>query len=131
MRKERDSMIRMFLRIFERENTMRTTRFLCLIFFISLLLLVHAADAPAQTPPGAYPKVQQKVSKFNCSVDKTGIAVCQRLAPAGKFEGQSGVYTQKFAKGKPCRWKCKMEQGVEICRGSGSECNGKIPPHWQ
>lgn len=112
---------------------MKAVRFLCLAFFVCSLMAVYAVSTQAapQTPAGkveAPMKVQPKSVQFNCAKDASGTTICKRTAPAGKT---GGVYTDKAAtKGRACRWKCTMEQGVEVCRGSGNECNGKVPPHW-
>jgi len=116
---------------------MKVIRFLCLVFFVCSLLAVYAVStqaAPPQTPAGkieAPLKIQPKSPQFNCTKDASGTTICKRQAPMGKVEGKGGVYAEKTTKGRACRWKCTMEQGVEVCRGSGNECNGKVPPHWQ
>lgn len=102
---------------------MKVSRFLCLVLLACSLPVVIAADyAFAQTG---------QVRKFNCAKDRGGITFCQRVAPAGRFTGQEGVYADRSATGKACKWKCKTAQGVETCQGSGSECTGKTPPHWR
>jgi len=102
---------------------MKVTRFLCLVVFACSLAVVIAADyASAQTG---------QARKFNCAKDRSGITFCQRVAPAGRFAGQEGVYADRSATGKSCKWKCKTAQGAEVCQGSGPECTGKTPPHWK
>ena len=57
-----------------------------------------------------------------CSTSKSNVTTCKR--PVG----------QEARAMKQCRWKCSVScpggQCVEICRGSGKECNGKTPPGW-
>ena len=56
---------------------------------------------------------------------------CQDVPKHGRVCVPAGETTAKAVGARKCTWKCIMERGVEVCRGSGSECNGKIPPHWK
>ncbi len=90
------------------------------ILAASTFLLLHTAllspaaaaeqGAPAKAPEAAY----------DCKTDKAKATVCKRQV------------SQELR--KQCRWRCSTScphgQCVEICRGSGQECNGKIPPGW-
>ncbi len=55
-----------------------------------------------------------------CSMSKSNVTTCKRPS------------TQEAR--RQCRWKCGVEckggDCIEICRGSGKECNGKTPPGW-
>ncbi len=66
-------------------------------------------------------KTQDSTSQ-GCSTSKSNVTTCKR---------QVG---QEARAQKQCRWKCSVScpggQCVEICRGSGKECNGKTPPGW-
>ncbi len=62
-------------------------------------------EAPLKVPPEIRP-----VGLF--IKDASGTTICQRPAPMGKA---GGVYAEKATKGRSCRWKCTMEQGVEVC----------------
>jgi len=56
---------------------------------------------------------------------------CQDVPKHGTVCVPSGEIAAKAAGGRKCIWKCTIERGVEVCRGSGPECNGKIPPQWK
>jgi hypothetical protein len=76
------------------------------------------------------PLVADPQAKIDCSKDPSGNTVCKRPAPP--HQGSS-VVTQpqtKAAGKKPCKFTCTVEQGVEICRGNGPQCDGQIPYHW-
>ena len=103
---------------------MKVLRFLCLVLLVCSLSVVIAADRCSAQTTG-------EVKKFVCAKDRAGITFCKRVAPAGRFSGQEGVYADRSATGKSCKWKCKTAQGVETCQGSGSECTGKTPPHFR
>lgn len=64
----------------------------------------------------------QDVTDQSCRTNKSNVTLCKR------------PLAQEAGARKPCRWKCRTEcsggQCIEICRGSGRECNGKIPPGW-
>lgn len=55
-----------------------------------------------------------------CGTSKSNVTTCKR--PVAQDARRQ------------CRWKCSVScpggQCVEICRGSGKECNGKTPPGW-
>ena len=55
-----------------------------------------------------------------CSTNKSNVTTCKR--PSSQDARRQ------------CRWKCGVEckagDCIEICRGSGKECNGKTPPGW-
>jgi hypothetical protein len=108
----------------EKEDAMRSARYCLAILACLLPVLIAPFHAAAQT------SVQQTMKKFNCAKDRSGVTFCQRVAPAGRYSGQEGVYTEK-SEGKTCKWKCRTEQGIETCQGSGPECAGKAPPHWR
>ncbi len=96
-----------------------------LVFSICLFsVLLAAGDGFAGTT------VQQQTKRAACAKDRSGALYCQRVAPPGRPAGHEGVYTEK-SEGKVCKWKCKTEQGIETCQASGSECSGKMPPHWR
>ncbi|RPI79675.1 MAG: hypothetical protein EHM45_01975 [Desulfobacteraceae bacterium] len=99
---------------------MKLTRFLCLAFLVcAFMAVVYTGDTSSQT-------TQPGTSQYKCTKDSSGNPVCERKTPPEM------IYTNAPDKaGKTCKWRCRMEQGVEVCRGSGPECNGKIPPHWQ
>ena len=86
----------------------------CIFLSMNVVLLPDAAaaeqGAPAKTPEAAY----------DCQPDKAKATVCKRTVSQDAR--------------RQCRWKCstscKGGQCVEICRGSGQECNGKSPPGW-
>lgn len=107
---------------------MKAARLIYLTFFVCSLLPVTAVGVSGQTPL----KVQQRAVQSNCIKDRNGIKICQRLSPGGKIEGQTGIYTEKAAKGKSaCKWRCTTARGIETCSGSGPECDDKYPPHWR
>lgn len=87
-------------------------RAISLLFAACSLLLLPAADAAAQAA--------QSGAAYECKAGKTNVTTCKRPS------------TQEAK--KQCRWKCSVScpggQCVEICRGSGKECNGKSPPGW-
>lgn len=56
---------------------------------------------------------------------------CQDVPEHGRVCVPAGEMAAKAVGSRKCSWKCIMERGVEVCRGSGPECNGKIPPHWK
>lgn len=115
---------------------MRKVCFVFMVVFVFSVFMAYAAFsfAAPQAPTGkveAFPKVEQNAGQFNCMKDPEAGAICKRPAGAmGKVEKEI-IVTEKAGKGKPCKWKCTMEQGVEICRGNGPQCDGKIPPHSQ
>ncbi len=108
----------------KKEDAMRSVHCYLAVLACSMFVLIAQYHAAAQVP------VQQTMKKYNCAKDRSGVIFCQRVAPAGRFSGQEGVYTEKSG-GKICKWKCRTEQGVETCQGSGLECNNKTPPHWK
>ncbi|MBI4989202.1 MAG: hypothetical protein HZC23_10315 [Rhodocyclales bacterium] len=81
---------------------------------LNVVLLPNAAaaeqTAPAKTSEAAY----------DCKTSKAKVTTCKRPV------------SQELR--KQCRWKCSTScpggQCVEVCRGSGQECNGKSPPGW-
>ena len=86
----------------------------------SAFLLLHTAllspaAAAEQTAP-----VKTTEAAYDCKTDKAKVTTCKRQS------------SQELR--KQCRWRCKTScpggQCVEICRGSGQECNGKSPPGW-
>ncbi|MDD3846655.1 MAG: hypothetical protein PHC90_09870 [Syntrophorhabdaceae bacterium] len=103
---------------------MKAALFYPVILACLLLVPIASDNASAQT------SIQQKMKRFNCAKDRSGVMFCRRVAPSGRFAGQEGVYTEKSG-GKVCKWKCRTEQGIETCQASGSECTGKTPPHWR
>ncbi len=83
-----------------------------LLLQVALLPNAVAAEqgAPAKTPEAAY----------QCESNKAKVPTCKRqVSQDARMQ---------------CRWRCKLEcsgrQCIEICRGSGQECNGKTPPGW-
>ena len=56
---------------------------------------------------------------------------CQDVPKHGKLCVPAGEMTPRAIGARKCTWKCTMERGVEVCRGSGPECNVKIPPQWK
>ncbi len=108
----------------EKEEAMRAVRYCLAILVCSLPILIVPCHAAGQA------SVQQTMKKYNCGKDRGGTIFCQRIAPAGRFSGQEGIYTEK-SEGKVCKWKCRTEKGIETCQASGTECTGKVPPHWR
>lgn len=103
---------------------MKTAFFHLLLAACLLVHLLTAGSVFAQT------SIQQTMKKFNCAKDRSGATFCQRVAPAGRYSGQEGVYTDR-SEGKTCKWKCRTEGGIETCQASGTECTGMAPPHWR
>lgn len=81
-----------------------------------LLLSVAQLPSAVAAEPGAPAKVSE--AAYQCESNKAKVPTCKRQV------GQDAR--------KQCRWRCKLEcsgrQCIEICRGSGQECNGKEPP---
>jgi len=83
-----------------------------LLLQVALLPNAVAAEqgAPAKTSEAAY----------DCKTGKAKVTTCKRQI------------SQELR--RQCRWKCSTScpggQCVEVCRGSGQECNGKSPPGW-
>mgnify|MGYP003442775799 CR=1 FL=1 len=72
--------------------------------------MLTRTSAPAKAPEAAY----------DCKASKSNVPTCKRqVSQDARMQ---------------CRWRCKLEcsgrQCIEICRGSGQECNGKTPPGW-
>ncbi|MEN6614969.1 MAG: hypothetical protein ABFD12_00285 [Syntrophorhabdus sp.] len=100
---------------------MRLSNFFSVLIFC--IIFFTAGNVLAQiTQKGAKP--------YNCGTDRSGTLFCQRTAPAGKYDGQEGIYKENI-KGKVCAWKCKVNGGLETCKADGPECQGKYPPHWR
>lgn len=87
---------------------------MCTCLALQAAFLTGAAAAE----PGAPAKASE--AAYDCKADKAKTTVCKRTV------------SQELR--KQCRWRCSTScphgQCVEICRGSGQECNGKTPPGW-
>ncbi len=81
-------------------------------------VLVIALFNPAFIDPAA--AAEQNAQAQGCSTSKSNVTTCKR--PSSQDARRQ------------CRWKCGVEckagDCIEICRGSGKECNGKTPPGW-
>ncbi len=86
----------------------------------STFLLLHTALLSPAVAAEQVAPAKASEAAYDCKPDKAKATVCKRTVSQDAR--------------KQCRWKCssscKGGQCVEICRGSGQECNGKIPPGW-
>ena len=103
----------------------RTIRLIIFCVLFVALIDIGIGIASAQT---VSQKTQAK--NYSCGKDRGGTLYCKRVAPAGKHQGQEGVYGDTVG-GKPCKWRCRIDNGFEICQAGGSECDGRTPPHWR
>lgn len=82
----------------------------------SAFLLFHTALlSPAAAAEQTSPEKTSETT-YDCKTSKAKVTTCKR------------PISQELK--KQCRWKCSTSGRVEICRGSGQECNGKTPPGW-
>jgi hypothetical protein len=82
----------------------------------SAFLLFHTALlSPAAAAEPAAPE-KTSGATYDCQTTKATVTTCKRQI------------SQDLK--KQCRWKCSTSKRIEICRGSGQECNGKTPPGW-
>ena len=82
----------------------------------SAFLLLHTALlSPAAAAEQTAPEKTSEAT-YDCNTSKAKVTTCKRQV------------SQDLK--KQCRWKCSTSKGVEVCRGSGQECNGKTPPGW-
>ncbi len=61
----------------------------------------------------------------------------QRYDPARCTNEKDERICRKPVEGTPinearsvCVWTCTQQGSVAVCKGSGAQCNGKIPPGW-
>ena len=85
------------------------------IIFSSLLLQVALLPNAVAAEQGAPAKAPE--AAYDCKASKSNVPTCKRqVSQDARMQ---------------CRWRCKREcsggQCIEICRGSGPECNGKDP----
>lgn len=88
-----------------------------LAFAALVIALFNPAGLPAAS---AAEQNAQTGATQECKTNKSNVTTCKR--PVARDARRQ------------CRWKCPVScpggQCVEICRGSGKECNGKTPPGW-
>jgi hypothetical protein len=93
------------------------------ILCVCLSVVLTAGELSAEA-------IRKVARPSNCAMERSGVLICQRIAPAGRYSGQEGTYKDNVM-GKTCSWKCKVNGGLEVCKAEGPECNGKYPPHWR
>jgi hypothetical protein len=95
---------------------------------ISWLAILAMYGSIASCTRTATPSVNDKESDgaVQCTTDKEDIPTCTKKMNISSYD--------KLA-GPACRWNCVFEcnlgtgRCVWICRGNGSQCNGKSPLH--